>query len=165
MGPFIIVLDPIRHQDLLKQARVDPLIKRPFEPGDRVVQCAHCKIVFLEETWNEVKGRAFNHGTATLPEIEIERVTFHRETAPAADEIHANGNEPATNIFDPISGQVGYDQPGVDASSGEPRRFATSNGSQRRPTSSPAQPKALRLREIPFQLREIPFALREVGSY
>lgn len=71
MDTHVIVIDAKRHQEFLKQQRKDPVIRVLLEPGDRVVVCAHCRLVFREDTWREVKGR-FEHGVETLMALPID---------------------------------------------------------------------------------------------
>ena len=77
MDSHVIVLDAKRDREFLEQRRIDPVMKTLLEPGERVVVCAHCRLVFREYTWAEIKGK-FNHGTSTLPYLPVDSVHFSR---------------------------------------------------------------------------------------
>jgi hypothetical protein len=79
MDPHVIALDAKRDREFLEQQRIDPVMKTLLEPGDRVVVCAHCRLVFREYTWAEIKGK-FGHGTSTLPYLPVDTVHFSRST-------------------------------------------------------------------------------------
>ena len=79
MDSHVIVLDAKRDREFLEQRRIDPVMKTLLEPGDRVVVCAHCRMVFREYTWAEIKGK-FRHGTSTLPYLPVDPVQFSRGT-------------------------------------------------------------------------------------
>lgn len=160
MALYVTVLDASRHQAFLKQQRIDPVTHKTLEPGDRVVACAHCHMVFLEGSWDAVNGRMFGHGTDTLPDIEIATEHFHFRAQRAATPEQAeatNGNGAATErVQDATTTHVPHHAP-VDAPRNGRRTVATDNVPSR-----PARP--LKLRDIPFQMREIPFGLREINE-
>jgi hypothetical protein len=97
MDPHVIVLDAKRDREFLEQQRIDPVMKTLLEPGDRVVVCAHCRLVFREYTWAEIKGR-LEHGTSTLPHLPVDTVHFSRsasrEERPRAERAATTGAVP-----------------------------------------------------------------------
>lgn len=110
MNPHVIVLDAVRDQAFLKEQRADPVIKAVLKPGDRVVVCAHCDFVFLEETWEAINGRIFGHGTDSVPHLpatEIGPIHFGRRAdvrmpleQPYANDLSENWNEATASPSD-----------------------------------------------------------------
>lgn len=49
-------LDARRHRAFLEQQGRDPVSKKTFEVGDRVVMCAACRSAFLESSWRGCGG-------------------------------------------------------------------------------------------------------------
>jgi hypothetical protein len=168
MPAHVLVLDASRDQEFLKQQRRDPVIKELLKAGDRVVVCAHCRLVFLEDTWTEIRGR-FRHGAETLPNLPGTPNPFSRRPTPP----------PTPEPVQTGSNRVGANQPAGERPIAEPTPRNNVTAEPRRPATRAEEPTpepsvttpqtrltdALTLREIPFQLREIPFALREIRPY
>jgi hypothetical protein len=126
MDPHVIVLDARRDREFLEQQRIDPVMKTLLEAGDRVVVCAHCRLVFREYTWAEIKGK-FGHGTSTLPHLPVDTVHFsrsaNREERPRATERAAT---------------TGAVPPPPEPGHARAREWQTTDG----PTAGPARPSA-----------------------
>ena len=71
----IITLNRNKHESFLADHRKDPLTKDLLQVGDKIVVCANCKTVYLEDTWN-LKKHCFANPkdcecTETLAEIPL----------------------------------------------------------------------------------------------
>lgn len=155
MEPHVIVLDAKRDQEFLKQGRKDPLIKEVLGPGDRVVVCSHCRMVFLEDTWDAIKGQ-LGHSEETLTELPVAAPSFNRRTTPGSEA----GTEPAPSTAtrprpqavrapEPVPAQPSPQAEGTRPPLyGAPRhttettayRAATQPATNTRPPSTPTEP-------------------------
>ncbi len=69
----IHTLEQEKHQDFLKQERIDPITGDILQEGDQVVICASCKSAFLADSWLYMDGKHCNQ-THTLREIPKQEV-------------------------------------------------------------------------------------------
>lgn len=100
MNPHVIVLNAVRDQAFLNEQRADPVTKEVLKPGDRVVVCAHCDFVFLEDTWEAISGRIFGHGTETVPNLpaaQVGPIHFGQRTAFTMPPQESYANDPSEN--------------------------------------------------------------------
>ena len=58
-GPHVHRLDPVRDHEILAEQRRDPVTKALLAAGDAIVACAHCRVFFLQSSWE-----AMNAGNA-----------------------------------------------------------------------------------------------------
>lgn len=162
----MIVLDAKRDREFLEQQRIDPVMKTLLEPGDRVVVCAHCRLVFREYTWAEIRGK-FGHGTETLPYLPVDSVHFGRSTPDPAPSYAPPAPAPEPDHVRPVDHAPQGPSPAQQAWSAVlnlTRRFSNRVRERSNRTDSSGA-EVLELREIPFELEEIPFKLREVSPY
>ncbi len=76
----IHTLEKEKHDDFLKQERVDPITGDILQEGDQVVICASCKSAFLADSWSYMDYKHCNQ-THTLREIpKQEAVKIDRES-------------------------------------------------------------------------------------
>lgn len=69
-----------KHNDFLKQERIDPITGDILQEGDQIVICASCKSAFLADSWSYMNGKHCNQ-THTLREIpKQEAVKIDRES-------------------------------------------------------------------------------------
>ncbi|WP_338815755.1 hypothetical protein V9L05_22385 (plasmid) [Bernardetia sp. Wsw4-3y2] len=69
-----------KHQDFLKQERIDPITGDILQEGDEIVICASCKSAFLADSWSYMDKKHCNQ-THTLREIpKQEAVKIDRES-------------------------------------------------------------------------------------
>ncbi|WP_375560405.1 hypothetical protein ACE193_22335 [Bernardetia sp. OM2101] len=69
-----------KHQDFLKQERIDPITGDILQEGDDIVICASCKSAFLVDSWLYMDGKHCNQ-IHTLREIpKQEAVKIDRES-------------------------------------------------------------------------------------
>ena len=157
MEPHVIVLDAKRDQEFLKQRRKDPLIKEILGPGDRVVVCSHCRMVFLEETWEAIKGQ-LGHSEETLMELPVAAPSFNRRTTPPSEagtepapSTEMQTRPPAVRAPEPVPAQPSPQAEGTRPPVyGAPRhtteptgyRATTQAATNTRPPSTPTEPAA-----------------------
>jgi hypothetical protein len=76
----IHTLEKEKHNDFLKQERIDPITGDILQEGDQVVICASCKSAFLVDSWGYMDYKHCNQ-THTLREIpKQEAVKIDRES-------------------------------------------------------------------------------------
>src|SRR5207253_4331049 len=56
MNNKITVLRSQRHREFLAAQRQDPITRKVFAAGDRIVLCAACLLPFLKESWDAMGG-------------------------------------------------------------------------------------------------------------
>ncbi|WP_338790889.1 hypothetical protein [Bernardetia sp. MNP-M8] len=69
----IHTLQKEKHQDFLKQERIDPITGDILQEGDRIVICASCKSAFLVDSWEYMNDKHCGQSIA-LKEIPINEV-------------------------------------------------------------------------------------------
>lgn len=86
MSNKITVLRPQRHREFLAAQRQDPITRKVFAAGDRIVLCAACLLPFLKESWDAMGGAHCGQSATTGPEAFETAV----ETTAAPDSANSN---------------------------------------------------------------------------
>lgn len=69
----IHTLEIEKHNDFLKQERIDPITGDMLQEGEQIVICASCKSAFLTDSWEYI-GRTHCEQSLTLKEIPVNEV-------------------------------------------------------------------------------------------